>query len=51
MDPDLGCLGHAHGEVMLSFGLGAAVSSNGGIPVSNRHVKVALVGKLVSRFV
>ena len=49
MDPDLGCLGPVHGEVMLSFGLGAAVSSNGGIPVSNRHIKVAIVGKIVSR--
>ena len=36
---------------MLSFSLGAAVSSNGAIPVSNRHVKVALVGKFLSRTV
>jgi len=38
-----------NGEVMLSFCLGAAITSDGGIPVPNRHVKVTFVGILVSR--
>jgi len=43
-----------NGEVMLSFGLGATVDtivSYRGIPVSDRHIEVTFIGKLVSRTV